>query len=162
MKLFNQILGFKSGVLLFATVLIFSSCASDNNDVNPITNIQKLKGKWRVNSAEEFEEWFPSDGFPFNGVVYSSDENKKEKIVIEKIANDIVYKAKVFDEKGPKIIGFKMIDSNNEGITFKNEGHDFPNKIAYRFKSPNNMEAVVSGERDQQPIEMTLKFERVQ
>ena len=142
--------------------LIYTSCAIDTNAVDPITNIQKLTGKWRVNEAEEFEEWFPAENFPVKGVLYSGDGQKKENITIEKIGNDIIYKAKVFDENGPKILGFKMIKCNNNEITFQNDDHDFPNAISYKFKSANNIEAIVSGERDQQPIEMTLKFERVQ
>ncbi len=162
MKLFSQILSLKSGVLFFALIAFCASCASDYNTVDPKLNIQKMMGKWRVNNAEEFEEWYPSDGYPFKGAVYSGEGAKKETITIEKVGTEIIYKAKVFDQNGGKTIGFKMINCNENEITFQNKEHDFPNTISYRFKNTNNIEALVSGARDQQPIEMTLKFERVQ
>ncbi len=143
-------------------LLICSSCASDSSAIDPLVNIQKLTGKWRVNNAQEFEEWLPSETYPFRGMVYSGEGNKKEHITIEKVGDDVIYKAKVFDQNGGKIIDFKMINCNENEITFQNKGHDFPNTISYKFKSSNNMEALVSGKRDDQPIEMTLKFERVQ
>ena len=141
--------------------LIYASCASDSSAVDPITNIQKLNGKWRVNNAQEFEEWFPSESFPFKGVVYSGEGNKKESLSIEKVGDDIFYKAKVFDQNGGRVIDFKMIRCDEKEITFQNKEHDFPNTISYRFKNANSMEALVIGQRDKQPIEMTLKFERV-
>lgn len=121
-----------------------------------------MTGKWQVNNAQEFEEWYDGETFPFKGAVYSGSGNKREELSIDKVGTDIIYFAKVFNQNGGKTIGFKMINCAADKITFQNKEHDFPNTISYIFKSSNNMEALVSGQRDDQPIEMTLKFARVQ
>jgi len=158
-------LNFWSSFLLFVIILLSPNCASDNaTNFTPeeaFQNLQMLTGKWRVNGAEEIEEWIASTSFPIKGAIYSGKAKKKEDLSIEKIGNDIIYNAKVFNQGGGKIVGYKLISCANNEVTFQNKTHDFPSTITYKRINQNLIEGLFSGERDTQPIEMNLKLERV-
>ena len=78
MKIFNP----QFATLFLLAFLLFPACAADSTNKIDLTqaplHVNKMVGKWKVNGADEFEVWYPSDGFPIKGALFAGANNKKD------------------------------------------------------------------------------------
>ncbi len=106
-----------------------------------------LNGTWQVENSVKYEHWNILNNHSMKGITYELKDNKmdiSEYLEIEKKKKNITYSASVINQNNGKTIKFTMLKKENI-LTFVNNNHDFPNRIAYELISPDTTQVIISG-----------------
>ena len=118
---------------------------------NKISDLEFLKGEWKVEGKEKYEVWERVSNSELKGYGYKIKDEKKiitENVSIKLENNTIVYCATVPDQNEGATIGFVLNEAVDSCISFENLVHDFPKKIQYKKTSNQELHINVLGEND--------------
>ena len=100
-----------------------------------LKNFNWLLGKWKLSNGEEvYESWIRLDDHTFEGRGYTikdGHEQTSESIKLEQRGEDMFYVPTVAHNLGP--VDFRLVNYSGKLAIFENLGHDFPQRIKYRF-----------------------------
>lgn len=154
---------------IVSTALLLAGCATDLPQVverppEPFT-LDYLVGNWvsQVDSTVFHEHWTKiNEGF-YTGkgfVMQSDDTTFIEQLGILQVNGKWLYSAKVAGQNSDAAVSFRVIDLGEEGVTFENLNHDFPQRIRYHREGPNTMDATISGSTDGHDHQVVFPFRR--
>jgi hypothetical protein len=133
-----------------------------------LTDVFFLLGNWQAENQNLYETWSQHDQKSLKGFVYKIKKTTPEKLKayqphpeelnsnIEKtealwltlVDQKLTYQAQVFDQNDGAIISFSLNNEFNQGLSFENLNHDFPNKIQYKPINQNKILVTVRGAGD--------------
>lgn len=145
-------------ILLGLTLLYLPSC---NNTPCYRTLGEQLQGTWLcVYETDSFYENWTWNDHELAGKDYrlnGGDTLADEYIRLYAKGDELIYEPQVINQNDGKPIPFTSPSCQTHQIEFTNTGHDFPQRISYRFISQNSFVAVISG-TDKQGKEQKISF----
>lgn len=108
----------------------------------------RLVGTWKIENADFFEHWDLMNKQEMRGISYAFDGQKLKPIEylhIQTTKKETYLNAQVVKQNEGKSIPFNMIQ-HDSSIVFINAKHDFPQRIAYTFKSNHRVLVELSSE----------------
>jgi len=154
-------------LLLICIVILLCSCnQSINKDLIPSKYpavFNELMGTWKYPDKAVYEEWFFEDNFIKSSVyeIKDGDTNYRESIKIIELSEEFYYEVKVYNQNDGKAIQFKLMEFDSDKLVFKNENHDFPQKIKYHILDKNNLEVIISGDMGNGTQEIPFNYMRI-
>jgi hypothetical protein len=121
-------------LILFPAMLMLTHCKSK---VEPF---RWLIGTWEMHRAaggSRFEIWAPKNDFTLSGEglrIEGTDTFLLEKIELVMKNDNFYYIPTIPDQNNAQPISFELKKTEGTVYTFENPGHDFPQRIIYRFK----------------------------
>jgi len=108
--------------------------------------VNRLKGIWKVEGKEKFEEW-RQEGMNLLGESFTI--NNGERHVLETLRikiedGKIIFEATVPDQNEGVTIPF-ILNDKKAVLSFENLEHDFPTQIIYEFINDNRLFIKVQG-----------------
>lgn len=136
--------------LVSITVIISVIACTTKQKDQPLQNFEKLTGLWQTHNSEAdiYEEWIKVSDSAMQGKSYVMNESDtiiNERIEVKKIGNDFYYIPTVTAQNNDQPVQFKMINNSDTLLVFDNPGHDFPQRIMYRFHGKDSIVARVQG-----------------
>ena len=128
--------------LYFLFVLLIYSINAKAQD-NEISSL--FPGKWKMETAEVFEEWTLFFDTTLVGTSFSINDGKvniDEQILLRKNESNWEYIA-IPDNQN--ITRFMLIEHSPKKFKFENKEHDFPQRIIYEFHKDGKMTAAIEG-----------------
>ena len=128
--------------LYFLFVLLIYSINAKAQD-NEISSL--FPGKWKMETAEVFEEWTLFFDTTLVGTSFSINDGKvniDEQILLRKNESNWEYIA-IPDNQN--ITRFMLIEHSPKKFIFENKEHDFPQRIIYEFHKDGKMTAAIEG-----------------
>jgi hypothetical protein len=152
---------------VFFALMMVTCCGCAHDSTKGEFNLDALTGKWVVESDHtlQFEQWRKADSETYSGMGYvmeGGDTTFFESLEILKVDGVWTYFAKVIGSNHDEAIPFALSKQSNERIEFRNENHDFPQKIGYEMVSENELQAYIEGPRDGQTIRILFNYRRDQ
>lgn len=120
---------------------------------NSLEDLSVFEGSWQEEKQDQktIESWIivSEDSIEGTGAVYdgSGDRISFESLRIVQMSDEIFYIAKVTHNDFPT--PFKLTKCGHNKFDFENSNHDFPKKITYLFKGPDQLFVTVSGDNDE-------------
>ncbi len=138
--------------LLFFMLMLLSSSIMGQGDLTSL-----LKGSWRVEGTEVYENWQEVSGRSLKGLSYQiegSDVKILEVLALTLSKKSWTYSARVIDQNKGATVDFKQVNSDSSWC-FENKKHDFPKRICYHFQSHSKILVSLSGD-GREPVELIL------
>lgn len=102
-----------------------------------------------------FEEWTMLDDSTFVGSSYLQDGNGKRKVLetmeLRSRRGVSYYVPTVKGQNNNQEVVFKISNNEENKFTAENPEHDFPQRIYYELKSPNELKAQIEGTQKGKP-----------
>jgi hypothetical protein len=152
-------------ILLF-TLLITSYTCCAQKQVDFQTLNQLTGGSWHMKTAKGItgETWkkvsndeLHNQAFKING----KDTTLLERVQLIKKGNDIYYISTVQNQNDAKPVSFKLVEGTNNQFIFSNPTHDFPQRIAYHFVTPDSIHAWIDGQYNGKFVKQDFYYKRV-
>lgn len=108
---------------------------------------EKLKGTWKVEGAEVYEDWQVINPSAIKGISYQHEATQikvMEYLDLTYSRGVWVYQAQVLGQNKGEAIPFKQIKSDTS-LCFENRKHDFPSRICYQFVSDTQLVVRLDG-----------------
>jgi hypothetical protein len=126
-----------------------AACTSTSSD-NSINKLDWLLGTWKNASSEGtlYEIWNKSSDSVYSGhgfMIVNNDTVFSERISLQQQGSHLYYIPTVKNQNEGKAVSFKLISDVRGEFIFENKEHDFPQRIIYKFLSPDSLYARVEG-----------------
>lgn len=152
---------------LFLAALIMFCYNINAQQQLPFEALTKLTGgTWQMKTKKGYicEQWnlkgekeLAGTGFSVSG----KDTTIQERVKLVKNATDIYFVPLVTNQNGGKEVQFKLISATNQEYVFSNPAHDFPQRIVYKFISPDSLHAWVDGQHNGKFVKQDFYYSRV-
>lgn len=147
---------FNSGKINFTMKLILLLSASvvilQLFTANGQGSLKMFEGLWKTDTPRGaiYEEWKQENDSLLHGqsyMVHEADTIPLETITLRYIGGRLCYVPIVKEQNEGKEVFFplKEITDNGKRFVFENEGHDFPQRIIYRFIGTTALTARIEG-----------------
>lgn len=139
-------------VYLLICLIQFVDCSAQS-----LKNNSWILGKWEMKMGNKsiFEEWTMQDDSTFVGISYVQDGNGKRKILetmeLRSRSGVSYYVPTVKGQNNNQEVVFKISNSEENKFIAENPEHDFPQRIYYELKSPNELKAQIEGTQKGKP-----------
>jgi hypothetical protein len=149
----------KLAAIIAITLLV--SCASND----PFKKLDKLTGIWTMNTDQGplYEEWSKQTNNSMYGKSYminGTDSIVMEMVELKKQGDSVVFEPIVKGQNNDKPVSFKLVNSDTAFI-FENKGHDFPQRVIYKFIGNDSIVARIEGKKDGQDGSVEYYYSRV-
>lgn len=135
-------------------ILLFASSCNQSpgpkNQLAPTTLVEDLNwmvGNWQVNNEALYEEWTRVERWLLGRSykVVKGDTVILETMQITYREGELYYVPTVSDQNNGQPVLFHLINGSPRQIIFENEAHDFPQRVGYKKKGKNHIEAWIEG-----------------
>ena len=145
----------KKAILLFVTILLFSSCQK-SKQVSKIVGFDWLLGQWENKSDEGnlLEIWAKVNDSLFVGESYfikEKDTLHSEKIQLKQKGENLLYESTIKGQNNDKPITFARNPEIEKMLTFENPKSDYPKKIIYQRIAKDKILIEISGIQQGKP-----------
>lgn len=131
----------------------FISCknASSENNYEKLKKMDWLIGQWENKSDQGYliETWTKDNDSTFSGqsyfIIKEKDTVHSESIILTQLNDELVYRPTVKGQNNDAPVDFKMTSEAENGFTFENPKHDYPQKITYKKVNDASLVATISG-----------------
>ncbi len=137
-----------SSIILSVMLICFLSACQNNFE----TDVDFLKGTWKVENKEQYEVWKYCGKNELKGYSYKIVDKKEhflETLSIKKEETQIIYSATVPNQNEGETIPFTLNTEIKDYLSFENPEHDFPKKIQYKKISDRELLVEVLGDKDE-------------
>jgi hypothetical protein len=118
---------------------------------DPVDQLAWLPGCWTTDNAEagSGEQWMPAAGGMLLGMSRTVRGGKTVGWEFMRIGNTPEGKLAFFAQPGGKPPAtFAVLKQSATEVVFENPDHDFPQRVIYRFESPDKLRASIEGVRN--------------
>ncbi|MRW89491.1 hypothetical protein GJ699_05795 [Duganella sp. FT80W] len=130
--------------------MLLSACllATLSAGAAPLDQLAWLSGCWTADGGEpgSGEQWTTTAGGAMMGMSRTIKGGKVANYEFMRItsANDdaVIFHAQPSGQEGAS---FTAIALSATEVVFENQGHDFPQKVIYRYQPPNQLRAAIEG-----------------
>jgi len=134
---------------LILFLLTLAAC-STGPERESLDQFKTLEGDWSMKIGESYvgEVWTTKNDTLLSGYSYEITGNDTvitENLQIVSSPEGIFYIPTVYGQNNDEPVPFRLTQSGEDEFIFENPEHDFPVKISYRFISPGQLRAEVSG-----------------
>lgn len=125
-----------------------------------------LLGEWATpfKDGEMFEKWEMKYDKMMKGksvYVNNNEEESLEDITLVLEDRRIYYIPEVKGQNNDEPVKFTLIEIADENkFIFENKDHDFPQRIIYEFKTPDEINATIEGQTKKGLKQIVYKFKR--
>lgn len=123
--------------LLGIICLFMLSC--NQNHQRKFEILGRLQGSWESTSNIQFQEsWTMINDSTLKGIGFNLNQGDtvfSEQLYIQYHTGQISYVAVVSNQNDAKAVVFQLVKSSGKRFVFENAGHDYPNRIIYKFLS---------------------------
>ena len=156
----------KQANVIFMVFLLFACQSPVSIRYSKLSKTSWLLGTWQNQSAKGIltESWQQLNDSTFVGqsnFVSGGDTISSESIRLEQRKDTLYYIPTVADQNEGKAVVFTLTGLTDSTVTFENPGHDFPQKIAYRFQRPDSLIAEVSAAVEGKTKALTFRMRRL-
>lgn len=151
---------------LLAAVLLCSSLSAAAQ-VNPdnFNYLYRLVGTWSMRTPQSVitEQWQRVNDTTLQGKTWrivGKDSSLQETMQLVRMGNDIYYIPTIRDQNNGQPVSFKLRILKLVGFIAENPAHDFPQKITYRFKDEDHLDARVEGKQGKTTGEVIFRYTR--
>ncbi len=137
-------------------MLVFSSFLHTSvfaQSCNSLASMSWLIGSWHAENGNSLvtETWRQVSDKTLEGFGSTRSKDKgsitsTETLRLVEMSDEIFYIPKV--ESNPLPVSFKLIKCSRRLLVFENLQHDFPNRLTYDLKDRNNLNVIVTDEKD--------------
>jgi hypothetical protein len=150
-------------VTVWAMIMVLSACQSGKR-VDLDREFAWMEGTWKLAdaSSEVFEAWHMEDG-EWRGESYAAVAGMKvptEKIRLFAEGREIIFSQRVKDRDDGRPMRFQLSDRSRKSWTFTHTADAFPSAITYTRIGDKGMQVRISGQRDGDPVEIALDYDR--
>lgn len=141
-------------------VLMFAAASAHGA---PLDQLAWLAGCWNADGAEagSQEQWTTAAGDSMMGMSRTIKGGKVANYEFMRIttANDgaVIFHAQPSGQDGAS---FTATALNANEVVFENQGHDFPQKVIYRFQPPATLRASIEGTHNGKPRKIDFPMSR--
>ena len=139
-------------IFLLLCMIQLANCSAQS-----LKNNSWILGKWEMKMENKsiFEEWTMLDDSTFVGSSYLQDGNGKRKVLetmeLRSRRGVSYYVPTVKGQNNNQEVVFKISNNEENKFTAENPEHDFPQRIYYELKSPNELKAQIEGTQKGKP-----------
>jgi hypothetical protein len=133
-------------LLVAALTLAPAAGAADGT----LDQLSWLAGCWKSDTGEagSVEQWMPAAGGSLIGMSRTVKGGKTVAWEFMRIANTPEGKLAFFAQpSGQQPASFTVLKQSATEVVFENPAHDFPQRVIYRFESPDKLRASIEGMR---------------
>jgi hypothetical protein len=137
--------------------------AAANAQAAPLDQLAWLAGCWNADGAEagSVEQWTAPAGDSMMGMSRTIKGGKVANYEFMRItsANDgaVIFHAQPSGQDGASFTATTLDASQ---VVFENLGHDFPQKVSYRYKPPSALQASIEGTHHGKPHRIEFPMTR--
>ncbi len=128
-----------------------------------LAHLSWLAGCWHAADAEPgtVEQWTSLAGDSLLGVSRTVDGGRTVMYEFMRIAPDAAGRLTFFAQpRGVAPTGFPAVSTSSTQVVFENGGHDFPQRVVYRFEAPATLHAHIEGVVDGKSHRIDYHFVR--
>lgn len=151
---------------LLAAVLLCSglSAAAQVNPDN-FNYLYRLVGTWSMRTPQSVitEQWQRVNDTTLQGQTWrivGKDSLLQETMLLVRTGNEIYYIPTIRDQNNGQPVPFKLRVLKLVGFIAENPAHDFPQKITYRFKDEDHLDARIEGKQGNTTGEVIFRYTR--
>lgn len=154
-----------SSSLLVAVLLCYGqSVAAQVNPAN-FNYLYRLVGVWNMRTSQSVitEQWQRLNDSTLQGHTWritGKDSSLQETMQLVRRGNDIYFIPVIPDQNNGQPVSFKLRVLKLVGFIAENPAHDFPQKITYRFKDEDHLDARVEGTQGKTTGEVIFRYTR--
>lgn len=134
-------------------ILGITSCSNkkDNAHASKKDDFDWLCGNWmndKDSTAVFLESWTKVSEGNYNGesrVIAGNDTVFFESVQLQNTDTGIFYSVTILNQNDGIAVPFKLVSDTNQTLVFENKKHDFPQRIRYKFKAPDTLNASIEG-----------------
>jgi len=139
--------------VMFALIVLSFNIFKIDYDIEDFEKLYSLVGEWTMpfKNGELVEKWEKQFNKKLTGETFyinGNEEESQEKIDLVLSAGRIYYSSVVNGQNEGESVPFTLIGMDKNKFTFENKEHDFPQRIIYELRSPNELVASIEGETD--------------
>lgn len=148
---------------LWWLICLLTALASANPPAQSVDRVAWLQGCWRLDSPGRTieENWMAPRGGNLLGVARTTRGDslaEYELVFIRERGGQLVYEA---HPSGQPAATFPCIEVSDSTVVFENPGHDFPQRVGYRFQAPDSLHAWIEGARGTSVRRIAFPYRRV-
>lgn len=115
--------------------------------------LNRLEGTWvmRTRQSVIIERWSRLNDSCWQGQTWrkvGQDSSLQETVQLLRMPDGIYFIPTVSNQNNRQPVRFKVRTLKAAGFVAENPQHDFPQKIIYRFKDDNHLDARIEGKQD--------------
>lgn len=148
-----------------ALIILCFNLVKMDYDLDDFKLLYPLIGEWSApyKDGEIVEKWEKKYAKMMKGeTVYAKDNEEESREDIQLVLEDrrIYYIPKLKGEDDEEPVQFTLIEIDKNKFIFENKDHDFPKRIIYVMKTPDEMDATIEGETSKGFKKIEYKFKR--
>ncbi len=150
---------------MFALIVLSFNIFKIDHDLEDFEKLYALVGEWIMpyKKGELVEKWQKQYNKKLTGETFyinGNDEELQEKIDLVLSDGRIYYSSKVNGQNDGEGVPFALIKIEKNIFIFENKEHDFPQRITYEVKSPNELVASIEGDTNDGFKKIVYKYRK--
>ncbi len=151
--------------VMFSLIVLSFNIFKIDYDIENFEKLYSLVGEWTMpfKNGELVEKWEKQFNKKLTGETFyinGNEEESQEKIDLVLSAGRIYYSSIVSGQNDGESIPFTLIGMDKNKFIFENKEHDFPQRIIYELRSPNELVASIEGDTDNGFKKIEYKYKR--
>ncbi len=151
---------------MFLAVLLLACCTiyAQQQTFSPLKNL--TGGTWQMKTKKGFicERWVAKGTTELSGTGFSivgKDTTIQERVKLVSTSAGVFYIPTVTNQNNGNEVRFKLTSSTNSEYVFVNAGHDFPQRVGYKFISRDSLHAWIDGTVNGKFVKQDFNYRRV-